>query len=489
MENQDDLCSVLVVTTSEQLEIAWAGKVGPFVLDLRKFEKEETSNVCQIVEAIKRQTPETLQQIWFSSVPTFHEFRNRLSCDPEVAGFSRKLVLVDPDTNNQVCHDLGRQVSQMFKVLDTLETSFKAYPGARRMLSEKLSCTEKRRKVEVQNQLVAIKITDDNKSSYADKRRPTRKTFKLIKQFNAESSIGPEPRVLTQAPRQRFKRSGTKGGRRCYMCHQAGAAFLSSCCPACSEVNRRMRSASVEVAGRVALVTGARIKIGLEVALRLLRGGCTVIATSRFPMSAYRTYASQPDFPNWSDRLHIFGLDLQVILSHIHIPHSLLLQDLPSIQSLVAQVTSLVPHLDILINNAAQTLWRPPLFYRDLLEAEAVLSCPPSVHPTPSLPSLDQPTSSLGPLSPILSLPPPPQENNTDYQPPTKKLATSPSPLHPLLPASFQFASTHFPPGQLDQEVSFTLQNKQTNKETKTYICLVSKTFDDKSKLSELESD
>ncbi len=48
--------------------------------------------------------------------------------------------------------------------------------------------------------------------------------------------------------------------------------------------------------GLTALVTGARIKIGYEIALRLLREGATVYATSRFPNDTVLRYEREADY-------------------------------------------------------------------------------------------------------------------------------------------------------------------------------------------------
>lgn len=51
------------------------------------------------------------------------------------------------------------------------------------------------------------------------------------------------------------------------------------------------RSQTANLTGKVALVTGGRIKIGFEIALQLLRAGARVIVTTRFPRDAAMRYA------------------------------------------------------------------------------------------------------------------------------------------------------------------------------------------------------
>src|ERR1019366_6983114 len=98
-----------------------------------------------------------------------------------------------------------------------------------------------------------------------------------------------------------------------------------------------------------------RIKIGFQAALMMLRAGAHVIVTTRFPRDAASRYAREPDFADWKDRLEVFGLDLR----HV-----------PSVEIFARYLTQTKPRLDILINNAAQTVRRPPAFYTHMVELE-----------------------------------------------------------------------------------------------------------------------
>lgn len=145
---------------------------------------------------------------------------------------------------------------------------------------------------------------------------------------------------------------------RCYVCKEQFQElhfFYHLLCPNCAEKNHQNRSLSANLNGRIALITGGRIKIGFETALKLLRDGAKVIVTSRFPKDTAQRYAQQPDFKQWKDQLVIHGLDLR---------------HLPSVEAFIQLLLNTLPKLDILINNAAQTIKRPWEFYRHLAAIE-----------------------------------------------------------------------------------------------------------------------
>jgi len=149
-----------------------------------------------------------------------------------------------------------------------------------------------------------------------------------------------------------------KGERNCYCCHKPYRKvhfFYDQMCPECGDFNYCKRSPEADLSGRVALVTGARVKIGFQAAIMLLRAGCQVIVTTRFPRDAARRYASEADAAAWSDRLEIHGLDLR----HI-----------PNVEALCERLKARHDRLDFIINNACQTVRRPPGFYQHLMDLE-----------------------------------------------------------------------------------------------------------------------
>lgn len=146
--------------------------------------------------------------------------------------------------------------------------------------------------------------------------------------------------------------------RHCYVCKvdfRRLHHYYDAMCWDCGEFNYAKRFQTANFAGKVVLITGARVKIGFQASLMLLRAGARVIATTRFPNDATERYAREPDFAAWSHRLHVHGLDLR---------HA------PSVELFARHVAQTHERLDVLINNAAQTVRRPPGFYRHLLEGE-----------------------------------------------------------------------------------------------------------------------
>lgn len=146
--------------------------------------------------------------------------------------------------------------------------------------------------------------------------------------------------------------------RACYICKQKYTlvdAFYHQLCPACAAFNHAKRDATADLTGKRALLTGGRAKIGMYIALRLLRDGAHTTVTTRFPRDAVRRFTAMPDSADWLHRLRIVGIDLR---------------DPAQVVALADAVAEQGP-LDILINNAAQTVRRSPGAYAPLAAAES----------------------------------------------------------------------------------------------------------------------
>ena len=146
--------------------------------------------------------------------------------------------------------------------------------------------------------------------------------------------------------------------RSCYTCKSRYVevdAFYHQLCPPCAALNRSKRNQRTDLTGRRALLTGGRAKIGMYIALRLLRDGAYTTITTRFPGDAIRRFTAMEDSADWIHRLRIVGIDLR---------------DPAQVVALADSVAAQGP-LDILINNAAQTVRRSPGSYAPLVEAES----------------------------------------------------------------------------------------------------------------------
>ncbi|MBF0450956.1 MAG: SDR family oxidoreductase [Candidatus Magnetomorum sp.] len=146
--------------------------------------------------------------------------------------------------------------------------------------------------------------------------------------------------------------------RNCYVCKTEFINlhhFYDTMCMKCAELNYQKRFQTASLKGQVALITGSRLKIGYQATLMMLKAGAIVIATTRFPNDSALRFSREPDFSDWGHRLRIYGLDLR----HI-----------PSVELFCDYIKDRYQRLDILINNAAQTVRRPAGFYAHLMENE-----------------------------------------------------------------------------------------------------------------------
>ena len=146
--------------------------------------------------------------------------------------------------------------------------------------------------------------------------------------------------------------------RSCYVCQAKYTlvhGFYDHMCMACGDFNFAKRSQTADLRGRVALLTGGRVKIGFQAGVLLLRAGAHLIVTTRFPHDAARRYAREEDFHLWCNRLEIHGLDLRRS---------------PDVERFCQHLTQTHERLDYIVNNACQTVRRPPGFYDHLMQAE-----------------------------------------------------------------------------------------------------------------------
>ncbi len=172
-----------------------------------------------------------------------------------------------------------------------------------------------------------------------------------------EANIYTAPLMISEADKKK-SRGKLNHPRTCYVCDQKFEElhfFYDAMCMDCGDLNYHKRFQRADLSGQVALITGARLKIGYQAVLMLLESGAEVIATTRFPVDAAARYAKEPGYERWGDRLKIYGLDLR----HI-----------PSVEIFATYLEQQYKRLDIIINNAAQTVRRPPGFYSHMMEYE-----------------------------------------------------------------------------------------------------------------------
>lgn len=230
--------------------------------------------------------------------------------------------------------------------------------------------------------LGCIHEIDEEHPDFVAVRRATGRMFKAVKQHRRDvkraqvqdndravvaatatgspDRIDDETRGLALETSVRAPSAGTlMQARPCYICKQPYTqvdAFYHQLCPDCAAMSHAKREARTDLSGKRALLTGGRAKIGMHIALRLLRDGATTTITTRFPRDAVRRFSAMDDAPDWLHRLTVVGIDLR---------------DPGQVVALADAVASHGP-LDILINNAAQTVRRSPGAYAPLADAESV---------------------------------------------------------------------------------------------------------------------
>ena len=193
-----------------------------------------------------------------------------------------------------------------------------------------------------------------------------------IRKLRREPVFITSPNVFPPSPREEEERideqphGETEEPRCCYVCKQKYTTvhhFYDRLCADCAELNFAKRTELADLSGRVALLTGGRVKIGYQAGIKLLRAGARLIVTTRFPRDSAQRYGREPDFAEWADRLVIYGLDMRYT---------------PSVEAFCKELLATEQRLDFIINNACQTVRRPSAFYEHMRKTEtAALSSVP----------------------------------------------------------------------------------------------------------------
>ena len=213
---------------------------------------------------------------------------------------------------------------------------------------------ERRRMAKVtanQRRAARVRETEETRSDTGIRTLRRKPVFHTPNVFPPEP-FEPEDLHDPEAPREATE------PQHCYVCKRKYTRlhhFYDQMCPECAAFNFAKRSELADLSGRVALVTGGRVKIGYQAGIKLLRSGAQLIVTTRFPRDAAQRFAREADFDEWGGRLEIFGLDLR---------HT------PSVEAFCRHLLATRPRLDVIVNNACQTVRRPPDFYAHMMEGE-----------------------------------------------------------------------------------------------------------------------
>tara|TARA_R110000868_G_scaffold257575_1_gene514741 strand:- start:10062 stop:11612 length:1551 start_codon:yes stop_codon:yes gene_type:complete len=256
-----------------------------------------------------------------------------------------------------------------------------------------------------------------------------------------EAHIFVAPKLLPSAVLDHRVKQELEVPRNCYVCKTEFTQlhhFYDTMCTQCGDFNYAKRFQTADVKGQVAVVTGSRLKIGYHITLMLLRGGATVIATTRFPVDSAMRFSKEDDFMEWGHRLKIHGLDLR----HI-----------PSVEIFCNYIERQYDRLDILINNAAQTVRRPAGFYHHLMSNE---ESPIGLLPADAQKVLSDHTSCLQELKELTTGASPNQNMPVTWHGPEAGIGIRASAKLSQIPYSFDnvlVAKEVFPTGELDADL------------------------------------
>ncbi len=273
------------------------------------------------------------------------------------------------DSNKQKAKLSKDQIDQCISILETLNSDtdqiFDIPIGQRIELLTQAGRLSRPQKDELRNRIKGARKKVKKQAAQDDKHARNKTGIRSAR----EAEVFVAPKMLALDAEQTRRAAKSVAPRECYVCKEMFTTlhhFYDTMCTSCGDFNYSKRFQTADLTGQVALVTGSRLKIGYHITLMMLRAGATVIATTRFPVDSALRYAKEPDFDAWGHRLKIHGLDLR----HI-----------PSVEIFCNYIEQQYNRLDVLINNAAQTVRRPAGFYQHLLanEERSISELPPAV--------------------------------------------------------------------------------------------------------------
>ncbi|XP_066911222.1 uncharacterized protein [Clytia hemisphaerica] len=334
----EDIEFIKVENVETLQKLNYDNYTGQIALDCRWFERYETYKLLALhLEKLNKKTHNVLTVV-VKDNSMFHELESRCKNNPQIV---QKLIIADQEMSNQDILESGKLLKSFYESEANYLKLFQMHPLLQLRLKAKL-------------------IQDRKRNNRRDSSHPTRRpTITQIKEFQSEA-IGTQERI--EHIEQTENQDKTIRSKKCGMCKthfKKGNDIGKPFCKPCFDLNEEMLKAKAPLHNRYAIVTGGRIKIGLYTALRLLRDGCNVIVTTRFPNSARHSYSQLPDYNDWKNRVQFIKLDLL---------------DMRSVQEFICWTEINIPHLDILINNAAQTIWRPSKYFDELQKEEDQLA-------------------------------------------------------------------------------------------------------------------
>jgi len=226
--------------------------------------------------------PQRVGQIWLPNLPKkFKEVVSRLQKTQETKMLVARVVMVDENLEHQECFALADKVAAMYKVFSDLGDVITAHPvfthhapGAMVIIETRASKPRTQPGLEGEEvETVEQAINPDRKE--IKRRRPHEKTFRKVRKFLREAEENGES--------EDFNGKGAgPADDKCFLCQKSDPYVLRrGLCKECTDLNQKMIEVKSDLRGKFAIVTGGRIKIGLRIALRLLRDGCFVIVTTR----------------------------------------------------------------------------------------------------------------------------------------------------------------------------------------------------------------
>eukprot|EP01080_Neovahlkampfia_damariscottae_P006190 gene6190-10197_t len=149
---------------------------------------------------------------------------------------------------------------------------------------------------------------------------------------------------------------------KCYLCSKyrylpPDSENPGMCCE-CFSMNQKMRKTTKDLSGKIAIVTGGRIKVGFATAMMLLRANAKVVVTSRFVKDTLQRFEKEPDFKKYRKNLEVYPLDMK---------------SLEHVMEFTKYINLKFPRIHILINNAAQTVRKPLGYYNEVIAKDQKL--------------------------------------------------------------------------------------------------------------------